>query len=256
MLKHLTVGDSIGDMFILETFHDKRDGLKCKCRCTICDHEKIVRVRELEYGRGITHDSCNYGKYSFCTDRQFYNLWRGMRERTSPNPNGRYYKDYYSRGITNQYYDDFYGFYVKYYPVFVVFRLQHPNEIISVDRIDNNIGYIDGNIRFATPTMQTRNRRNMRNFYAFSPDGHIYITNNQAQFAINHGFVDPESARKTINHVLNIWNSEKMRFTRNGWTFVFEHDIENFNTVYMYYVQVYANNGIVYSPFIISEMYH
>ena len=63
----------------------------------------------------------------------------------------------------------------------------YPNTRISIDRIDNNLGYVRGNISWATPIQQTRNSTTVKQFIAQAPNGQLYLTNNQLQFGLNHG---------------------------------------------------------------------
>ena len=97
---------------------------------------------------------------------------------------------------------------------------------ISLDRINNNLGYIKGNLRWTTYDHQTRNSRTVYEFIAVSPQGQVYITNNQTMFGQNHG-LEP----KHISDCLR-----GMQMTTAGWSFykldpLFEYQYENDPTV-------------------------
>lgn len=85
-----------------------------------------------------------------------WRTWSSMRDRCL-NKKHKYYADYGGRGITihpewNS------------YPVFLDYLLttigRRPAGRLSLDRIDNSIGYVPGNIRWATITEQHNNKRN------------------------------------------------------------------------------------------------
>lgn len=83
-----------------------------------------------------------------------YNIWCGIKDRCY-NPNNKSYPDYGGRGIvmSENFKNDFNAFYEE-------IGLP-PDEINfwTVDRIDNNSGYIEGNIRWAVSTQQSKNKR-------------------------------------------------------------------------------------------------
>jgi len=89
------------------------------------------------------------------TKHRLYNTWKDMRLRCR-SPKREAYKYYGARGIDvcDEWYDDFWA-YVEY-----IEALPHAyEEGRSIDRIDNNKGYFPGNIRWATRSQQSSNRR-------------------------------------------------------------------------------------------------
>jgi hypothetical protein len=78
--------------------------------------------------------------------------WRGAKQRCF-NPNLAEYKNYGARGITmaSRWVQDFDAFVAHVgYPI---------RGEVSLDRIDNDRGYVPGNVRWATFVEQQRNRR-------------------------------------------------------------------------------------------------
>lgn len=84
-----------------------------------------------------------------------YHTWKGIKYRCF-SPNCKDYKNYGGRGITMypEWKDDFTAFYSY------VSTLEHfDDEDYTLDRIDNNGGYIPGNLRFANKKTQRINQR-------------------------------------------------------------------------------------------------
>ena len=80
-----------------------------------------------------------------------YSAWRAMRQRCN-NTRHAQYKDYGGRGIkVDARWDSYANFAADMGP--------HPGKGWSLDRIDNNSGYRDGNCRWATQSTQGRNTR-------------------------------------------------------------------------------------------------
>lgn len=130
-----------------------------RCRCE-CGKEKIVCGECL---RGGNTKSCGCLREDFPNRTTHglvgttpYNIWLNIKQRCL-NPNNKDYKDYGARGITiyEPWINDFLAFY-EY-----VSTLEHFNEPgYTLDRKDNNGNYEPGNLRWATPAEQGRNKRN------------------------------------------------------------------------------------------------
>lgn len=85
-----------------------------------------------------------------------YNRYDGQKTRCS-NPLHRDYHNYGARGIT------FYEEWFNNYSLYKAYVMSLPNameEGRSVDRVNNNYGYMPMNLRWATHTQQANNKRN------------------------------------------------------------------------------------------------
>ena len=81
-----------------------------------------------------------------------FQAWADMKRRCN-NPNDQHYKNYGGRGITIclEWQNDFVAFLDYIGP--------KPSPSYSVDRIDNDLGYQPGNVKWATKKQQANNRR-------------------------------------------------------------------------------------------------
>lgn len=89
---------------------------------------------------------------------RLYRIWANMKTRCY-NPNYTQYKDYGGRGITvcNEWKNDFQAFYD--------WSISNGyNDILQIDRIDNNKSYEPSNCRWVDRKTQGRNKRNNRNY--------------------------------------------------------------------------------------------
>lgn len=158
-------GQRYGRWLVLEEAESAR--LRCgalmrrwKCRCA-CGTEKTVSQGHLV--RGATN-SCGCVRIEKCTKHGFarvakkvipeYRIWSTMRMRCF-NPNQAGYAGYGGRGISVcARWDDFGNFLAD--------MGRRPSPQHSIDRRNNDGNYEPDNCRWATPDIQSRNRRSNR----------------------------------------------------------------------------------------------
>jgi len=134
------------------------DGAKIKWVCSCeCGGETVTCGTRLKTGHT---KSCGCRISSVLKERNTthglrqtpeYRIWAGMNNRCH-NPNENSYPRYGGRGITvcDEWRDDFMAFFSHIGP--------RPSVKHSIDRIDNDLGYKPGNVRWATREQQSRNR--------------------------------------------------------------------------------------------------
>lgn len=220
-------GETIGDFTILRAYRDeKNDRRMLSMRCNICN--RIKEKGESELKRHGLHDYakhdrlCGYGTRYM--DKKFHDIWGQMKQRIH-NENAVAYNNYGGRGLTCDY-DNFEDFKRDMYVSYLETKAMYPGERISIDRINNNLGYVKGNLGWTTPIHQTRNSRMVRKFIGVDPNGQVYLTNNQLQFGINHGL---ES-----RHISDCLKGKQK--TTAGWRFyepdpLFEYQYESDPTI-------------------------
>lgn len=223
IFKKIEVGEVINDMLVISEERDfKNNRRMLRCVCNVCKNEKLIYEGNLrDRPNSSKHEtSCNFGiKKSL--DRNFHEVWSQMKARIY-NPNNPYYNRYGGRGLTTDY-DNYVDFFNDEYLNYIKAKAMYPNQKISIDRVDNNLGYVKGNIRWTIPVVQARNSTTVRKFVAQAPNGQLYLTNNQIHFGLNHGL---ES--KHISDCLR----GKQATTGGGWRFyeidpLFEFNFDN-----------------------------
>lgn len=129
------------------------------CRCD-CGTEREVDGGSLRSGRSNGCLGCHPGRGNRRThggrDTRLYTIWTRMKGRCE-NPNDPAFDRYGGRGVTicRAWASDFMTF--RSWAEGAGYR-----DDLSIDRIDNDLGYTPGNYRWATPTEQNRNRRDNR----------------------------------------------------------------------------------------------
>jgi len=117
------------------------------------------------------------------TDHRLYKIWSGMKSRCN-NKNQISYKDYGARGIKickewNNNFLKFYNWSIK----------NGYKDNLSIDRIDNNLGYNPENCRWITTREQVWNRRNSikKNITAFGETKSAHEWESDARCVVSIG---------------------------------------------------------------------
>ena len=162
------VGQKFGRLTVVSRVSNSKSGhirFLCKCECGI---EKICQKQNLQVG-ATTSCGClqrerssqhNKGKKHKLTHglsgNNFYHIWENIIQRIT-NPNHKEYENYGGRGIKlHPKWEGGAESFVKYIRMALGPK---PTPKHSLDRIDNEKGYIPGNLRWATATQQHHNRR-------------------------------------------------------------------------------------------------
>lgn len=148
-------GEKFGAWTVLSKLYRKHDGMYYLCRCE-CGAEKPVYGKSLTSGRS---KSCGCKRVGNVTHGKSktpeYRVWSSIMERCY-NEKQVSYKNYGARGITIC--DEWRDF-----ENFLRDVGKKPGPEYSIERINNDVGYEPGNVRWATKTEQVINRRKFRN---------------------------------------------------------------------------------------------
>ena len=161
-------------MVPIESITNKRTKVQFRCKC--CGEIELKAPKDVLDSSGEGCRRCvSKKRMSNLTDQQLEHLrenarkmkgvesttreWRNLRKRCQgafnrcTNPNEPAYKNYGGRGISVGFSS------ATEMAKWIVDNLGYPSEGASLDRIDNNKGYVAGNLRWADSTIQSRNRR-------------------------------------------------------------------------------------------------
>lgn len=130
-------------------------------QCNVCNVVRTVQIKSLYKRNGEVHsEACskvineeikrNLGKDKL---QMYRSMYRRSKERCS-NPNNKDYKHYKGKFK----FKDFSHFYLETYQHFLHSLQIYPNEILSIDRIDGNLGYEPNNIRFVPMSVNLQNK--------------------------------------------------------------------------------------------------
>lgn len=156
MTNRAVIGEEHGELTLVRPVDkriDRRVSALWKCSCGVSVIRPIGRVRG-GYIRSCGHlaRDAKPGLTHGMRGTKEYGAWTGMKERCM-NPRSKDYPRYGGRGITvyEGWVDSFENFFDHIGP--------SPTPAHQVDRINNEKGYMPGNVRWATPRRQARNRR-------------------------------------------------------------------------------------------------
>ena len=199
----------VEDLVVIDYEYDHQcGGLIAIVECIHCGRIKKMSFGCLRHNCGTSHLAC--GQFIKTVDVRFHSIWCSLKARIY-NSNYWRYDRYGGRGLTTDY-DAFIDFYDDMYISYLWHCEQYGVENTKIDRINNDLGYIRGNLRWATQKEQVNNSTKMsKPFIAISPSGEVFYGRNQTDFAKEHG-LDP----KQVNAVL----VDRFKSTL-GWTFQF-----------------------------------
>jgi hypothetical protein len=144
-------------MELLESgLRDSHNHKSSKYRCE-CGVEFITRDYSVRIGKS-THCGCKNIKHGLCkkdSGRKPSVLFNNIKKRCY-DKKGKSYKDYGGRGILMQ--ENWVNDLEKFHN-YVVSLENAYKDGYSIDRIDNNSGYVEGNLKWSTRKEQNNNRR-------------------------------------------------------------------------------------------------
>lgn len=158
-------GKRVGRLTVLEPADVSRAGEQrwhCACDCgkrTIVRGGKLRRAETKSCGclmlEHIRRNARRMATRHGMSSEPEYKCWEGIKQRCL-NPRHPWYSEYGGRGITvhPEWAADFLAFFA--------YVGERPGFEYSLDRIDNNKGYVPGNVRWATYAEQAANRRAAR----------------------------------------------------------------------------------------------
>jgi hypothetical protein len=163
------LADRIGQRFnrLVITKVSEQDRTKVVCQCD-CGREHVTRVNPLVRGRTkscgclnkeLTAERSRSHGYTSASQTpeitKVYRAWMHMKDRCL-RPNTKKFKNHGGRGIT------IHGPWVVNFELFLKHVGVPEHTGLSLDRVDNELGYVPGNVRWATTQEQNNNKRTCR----------------------------------------------------------------------------------------------
>ena len=146
-----------------------------------CGVEKVLPLTRVTHGK---IKSCGHLRYDGSKNTTHgmrytdeYIIWTGLKQRIT-NKNNKDFSRYGKRlGISDSIKNSFESFYKEVGP--------RPSKDYSIDRINNCLGYIEGNLRWATIKQQAENRA--RTIFVNDNNTKIMLSDYAAKIGVTYG---------------------------------------------------------------------
>jgi hypothetical protein len=158
------VGNRYGRLVVVEPTNERKNSrivYKCKCDCGkdhLTTSDCLIAGKSKSCGCRYNSRSKNHG----LTGTPEFNSWQGMKYRCTPT--AHCHSDYFDRGIKVA--DEWKG--RNGFQNFLNHVGKKPSLQHSLDRIDNDGNYEQGNVRWATRSEQSKNRRAYKSIENFT----------------------------------------------------------------------------------------
>lgn len=210
-VKSELTGARYGRLLVLGISEKRKKYTKWNCQC---DCGKVKAVIDYNLKNGHTK-SCGclrreVAKYSNTTHglskTRFYQCWRDMIDRTSRQENSAY-ENYGGRGISVcEKWETFEGFKEDMYESYLAYSALNGEQNTTIDRLDTNGDYHLDNCRWATPKIQSLNKRSNKKYVV---DGELLTAKEISEkYCISYS---------AVTHRINRgWSSEELKLPIGG----------------------------------------
>ncbi len=169
MKKIELTGQRFGQLAVLERAPSQTKEIRYLCQCD-CGKSVVTTGNNLRRGKS---KSCGCWRKIAPTvfntthgmkNTPEYRVWTSIKTRCN-NPANKSYPDYGGRGISVS------PEWTKSFQAFFAYVGKRPSPYHSIDRIDNDGNYEEGNVQWATKDVQRKNRRDSNKLNQFSLNG-------------------------------------------------------------------------------------